>query len=121
MGRAGGVNGRKVKAIGYRWEKAIVEFLHECGWLDAKRHGNLNGRNDLGDIAGILWTWQAKDVSQLGPAKLAAFMDAVCEQASRAGTRYYGLAIKRRGAKPRDGYFVMPIWMAEELMQRVNE
>lgn len=112
------MSGRRSKAIGYRWEAALVRWLKVRGWDRAKRWGNLNGQKDQGDLSGIPWVWQAKDVSELGPKKLAAFMDATAKQAGNAGLRYYGVALKRRRSSTRDGYFVMPLWMAEELMRR---
>lgn len=110
---------KKSKDIGYLWEYNLVKWLRSLGW-SAKRNGTINGHKDEGDIDGVPWCWQAKDVSELGPKKLAAIMDATAAQATNAGKRYYGIALKRRGSKTENGYFIMPLWQAERMMHIVN-
>lgn len=110
--------GKRSKELGYRWEADLVRWLRSLGWSNAKRYGSVNGTNDLGDIDGIPWVWQAKNVSQLGPARLATFLDAAKRQAEAAGKRYYLVALKRRRKGVSDGYAIMPLWMAEEFMRK---
>lgn len=41
------------KAKGTAWETALVNYLHEQGWVHAERRA-LHGNTDKGDIAGIV-------------------------------------------------------------------
>jgi hypothetical protein len=106
---------RRSKELGYRWEYELVRWLRGLGW-NAKRNGTINGHLDQGDIDGIPWCWQAKNLSQLGPKKLADTMDATQLQAANAGKAWWGIALKRRGKPTREGFFIMPLWQAQELM-----
>jgi hypothetical protein len=43
-------------------------------------------------------------------------MDATEKQAANAHLPFWGIALKRRGKPTREGFFIMPLWQAAELM-----
>lgn len=113
------MRGRASKAKGYRGEKEFIEVLHESGWADAKRNGNIHGRADQGDASGVPgWAFQVKNVET---ARIPEFLKAAQEQAASAGAPWFGLVLKLRGKHIRDGAFVMPVWLAMRLIREVDD
>jgi hypothetical protein len=94
----------KARAIGTRWESAIVDYLRQ--WWPAVERRAMHGANDKGDIAGLPGVViEAKSVKTI---TLAAFVDEAKVEARNAGANIGAVWIKRRGkTSPADGYVVM--------------
>jgi hypothetical protein len=96
----------KSRAKGTAWETAIVEYLRGRGWPHAERRA-LHGRQDRGDIAGIVGVViEAKNERQI---TLAQYANETEEETRRDGPESIGAAwIKRpRHTDPGKGYVLL--------------
>lgn len=98
-------NRASAKAAGRNWEKAIVAFLIERGWIHAERR-RLEGALDRGDIAGIPGlVIEAKNTRGYD---LATALDEATTEKANAGAAYGVAWIKRKGRPAAaHGYVVM--------------
>lgn len=92
------------KAIGTRWESAIVAYLTGEGFPAVERRALL-GVNDKGDISGLPVVVEAKNCKT---TTLAAWVDEATKEAANAGVDIGVVWHHRRGkASPGDGFVTM--------------
>lgn len=108
-------NGRAVKARGRDWENALVRWNHAMGFAGAGRNGAVHGSADRGDIGGVPWTTQAKNVTRV---QMWEHLDQTLLQSQRAGTGdECFVAYKRPGyAAVGAGAGVVPMTFLERLL-----
>jgi hypothetical protein len=95
------------KAIGTKWESAVVAYLNARGWVHAERR-TLSGNLDRGDINlgnGAPVVIECKHHNRL---ELAAWLDEAADEAANAHVPLGVVWAHRKGkASPADGYVVM--------------
>lgn len=95
------------KAKGTRWETAIVRYLHEQGFTDARRVVQ-QGRADTGDIHVRDFVIQAKAYNNVADG-VRAGMAKVAAQRTHAGFEFGVAVVKRPRMNVRDGLVVMSL------------
>jgi hypothetical protein len=110
------------KAKGRATENLLVEHLRAAGWPHAERR-RLNGRDDLGDIAGVRGMDGSGrrdiciEVKSGGRIDLAGFLDELRVETRNAAADNGFVAIRPKGKPdPNDWYAVLPLpWLIELL------
>jgi hypothetical protein len=95
----------KSRAKGTHWETAIVQYLRDRGWPNVERRA-LHGRQDRGDIAGIIGVViEAKNERQI---TLAQYANETAEETARDNASVGAAWIKRpRHTDPGKGYVLL--------------
>ena len=79
---------------GRRWENEVVDYLNAHGFPSAERNEYINAQ--AGDILGIPgWSLECKNGARL---ELAGWVDQARIQAVTAGSPWYAVIAKRKGA-----------------------
>jgi len=106
------------RAKGTAWETAIVTYLQTRGWPTAERRA-LAGRNDRGDIAGVVGVCiEAKSAARL---ELAVWADQTRAETINAAARVGAVWIRRRGKpNPADGYVLLDGHTFTELLKEAG-
>jgi hypothetical protein len=93
------------KARGTAWETAVVRYLHEHGFPNARRKV-LTGKLDEGDIdlGSCEVTIEAKNTQKI---TLSEFVDEARIEARNSGGGYGVAVVKRRGKGTGESYAVM--------------
>ena len=96
--------GNPSKAKGDRWERALVTYFRELGFVSAARLRQ-TGENDEGDLTlgSPLWAIEAKDDQSMSPW-------AMCEQAEREARnagKPFGVAVRKSPRRPTGEAVVM--------------
>ena len=99
---------------GKKWERDVVRFMRENG-LEVER--TKAGRfSDEGDIAGIPnWTLQAKNYRDISRALREGY-EKLQEQRGVTGDEFGAVIVKRPQAPVGSAYFVMPLYMAVDVL-----
>lgn len=104
------------RAKGTAAETAIVNYLHELGFVNAERRA-LHGANDKGDISGLVGVMI--EVKNHKTINLAQIMDEVSVQTVHAKANIGFAWIKRRGrAHPKAWYCVV---RGEDMMRLLKD
>jgi hypothetical protein len=106
------------RAKGTAWASKIVAYLRDEGWPHAELR-NLSGRNDRGDIAGVIGVCiEAKNQAR---HSLAEWLDEAIVERHNAGADVGAVWFHRRGkGSPGEGFVLMPGWQFVALLRNAG-
>lgn len=105
------------KAKGTRFESEVVGYLQENGVPHAERRA-LNGKNDRGDIAGIVGAvLECKATKALA---LAQFMDEAEVERVNDKAKYGAVVYKRRLKNVSQAAVILPLWQFVDLLKQAE-
>jgi len=97
------------KAKGTRWESAVVTFLRDLGFPEARREVQ-RGRLDVGDVGGFpLWALECKAYKTVSFSVLAEFATQAKREAVNAGKPWGAVVLKRPRASTADAFVIMDL------------
>lgn len=108
------------KRKGDRFERDVVNFLQGHGFPTASRNGLTGQTEDIGDVLGVPgWTFEIKNHRNLADA-LRMSVDEGKIEARHGGNRWFAGIVKRSQRPTHEAYFVMPLWLAVELIKEAQ-
>lgn len=97
------------KAKGTRWESAVVTFLRDLGFSEARREVQ-RGRLDVGDVGGFpSWALECKAYKTVGFSALAEFVTQAKREAENAGKPWGAVVLKRPRGGTADAFVIMDL------------
>jgi hypothetical protein len=76
----------------------------------------LNGSKDKGDLVHHRWCCEIKATGRGQPLNLSAAMTEARIEAGHAGVDRYSVITRRTGYPVAEAFFVMPLWMAKQVI-----
>jgi Holliday junction resolvase len=106
------------KAKGSEWERQVVKYLREQGWLGAERT-RAGWQDDRGDIDGVIGvTFECKNQKNMD---LAGWVNELVVEMANGKTNVGAVVHKRRGTtEMSDAYATMPLQVFVKLLQQAG-
>lgn len=95
-------------AKGNQFAEKVAQFL-------GTERRALCGNKDKGDLVSKLWALECKAPGRGKPLNLSTAMNEAKVEAVNAGVHRYAVISRRTGYETREAFFVIPLWLAEEL------
>ena len=106
------------KAKGSKWERDIVNYLRERGYVQAERRHGAGAKLDKGDVVGIPnVTIEAKDHARFA---ISDWLLQAEEERKNAGNKYGIVIAKRRGKGAPAGYVIMTQKTFKEMLKEIS-